>query len=123
MKCLLKITGLLEAGAGLGLLAVPAFVVRLLLGAEISGAAVPLGRVGGAGLLALGIACWLAQYDDRSCAARAVISGMVFYNFGAAAVLGIAGVQAQPTGILLWPAVILHTGMGIWCIASLLKKP
>ncbi len=124
MKCLLKTTGLLEAGAGLGLLTVPAVVVRLLLGAEISGAAIPLGRVGGAGLLALGVACWLAQDDARSRDARAIISGMVIYNSGVAIVLGITGIQTPPGGILLWPAVILHAGMTVWCVGSLLaKKP
>jgi hypothetical protein len=122
MKCLLKITALIEVPTGIGLLAVPALVVRLLLGAEISGAAMTLGRVAGVALLALGVACWLASHDARSCAARGVATGMVFYNFGAVAILGITGIQTPPGGVLLWPAVILHAGMGVWCVASLLSK-
>ena len=105
------------------MIAVPALVVRLLLGAEISGAAIPLGRVAGVALLALGIACWLASYDAQSCAARGVVSGMVLYNLGAVLVLGAAGLQSPPAGIALWPAVILHAAMTVWCVVSLLNKP
>jgi hypothetical protein len=45
MSRLLKLTALIEAATGLALLALPSFVVRLLLGAKISGARIPLGRV------------------------------------------------------------------------------
>jgi len=101
------------------LLAVPSFVVRLLLGAEISGASIPLGRVAGLALLALGVACWLASYDTQSCAARGVVSAMVLYNLGAVLVLGTTGIRSQPVGIALWPAVVLHAAMSVWCFASL----
>ena len=61
MKRFLTLTAIIEAATGLALIAVPAVVVRLLLGAEISGASIPLGRVAGAALLALGVACcWRA---------------------------------------------------------------
>jgi hypothetical protein len=72
--------------------------------------------------VALGVAYWLAQNDERSWGARVVVSGMVFYNLGAATLLGLAGIQTQSTCIFLWPAVILHSGMGVWYAASLLKK-
>jgi hypothetical protein len=65
------------------LLAVPFFVVRLLLGGEISGAGIPLGRVAGSALCARGVACWFAQYDAQSCAARSLVTAMVVYNLGA----------------------------------------
>jgi hypothetical protein len=123
MKLLHKVTALIEVPTGLGLIAVPALVVRLLLGAEIAGAAIPLARVAGVALLALGVACWLASYDEQSCAARGVASGMVIYNLGTVLVLGTAGLQTRPAGILLWPAVILHAAMAAWCVGSLLRKP
>jgi hypothetical protein len=123
MKLLLKLTALIEAGTGLGLVAVPAVVVRLLLGGDLLGAGIPLGRVAGVALLALGVACWLASFDTQSCAARGIVSAMALYNLGVAFILGVAGVQSQPVGIALWPAVILHTVMAIWCVMSLLKKP
>jgi hypothetical protein len=54
----LKLTAIIEAVTGLALMAVPCGVVRLLLGGEISGASIALGRVAGFGLLSLGNACW-----------------------------------------------------------------
>jgi hypothetical protein len=123
MKLLLKLTALIEAGAGLGLVAVPAVVVRLLLGGELVGAGIPLGRVAGVALLALGIACWLASFDAQSCAARGMVSAMAFYNLGVAFFLGLAGLQSHPVGLALWPAVILHLVMTVWCVTCLLRKP
>ena len=122
MKLLLRLTAFIEAGTGLGLIAVPALVVRLLLGSELLGAGIPLGRLAGVALLALGIACWLASFDTQSCAARGIVSAMALYNLGAVLVLGAAGLQSQAVGIFLWPAVILHTVMTVWCITSLLQK-
>jgi hypothetical protein len=123
MKLLLTLTAIIEAGAGLALLAAPSISVRLLLGAEIAGAAIPLGRVAGAALLTLGVACWLAHYDAQSCAARGVGSAMVLYNLGVVVILGAAGITSQPVGIALWPAVVLHAAMTVRCIACLLGKP
>ena len=45
---------------------------------------------------------------------------MVLYNFGASIILGADGIGSQPMGIALWPAVMLHAMMTVWCIASLL---
>ena len=123
MNLLLKLTAIIEAATGLGLIAAPAIVVRLLLAAEISGATIPLGRVAGVALLALGVASWLASYDEQSCAARGLLSAMVLYNFGATLILAMAGIGSGFVGIALWPAVVLHAAMTIWCITSLLRKP
>jgi hypothetical protein len=81
------------------------------------------GRVAGVALLALGVACWLAQHDAQSCAARGLVSAMVLYNLGAVVILGAAGLQSQSVGIALWPAVILHAVMAVWCIVCLRDSP
>jgi hypothetical protein len=122
MNHLLTATAVLEAGAGLALLIAPAFAVQLLMGAEISGAAIPSGRIAGAALLALGVACWLARGDALSRAARGLVTAMLVYNLGGVLVLGAAGIQSQTAGAMLWLAVVVHTAMGIWCIALLSKK-
>ena len=92
MKRFLKLTAIIEAATGLALIAVPAIVVRLLLGAEISGASIPLGRVAGAALLALGVACWLARGDTQSRATRGLVVAMLMYNLVATAILAFAGI-------------------------------
>jgi hypothetical protein len=123
MKRLLIVTAVIEVGAGLAFLSCPSAAAVLLLGSSLdTTAGLTVGRVAGAALLALGVACWLAQYDAQSCAARGSVSAMVLYNLGAVVILGTAGVRAQPAGVALWPAVVLHVVIAVWCITSLLKK-
>lgn len=120
MKRLLIVTALIESGAGLALLCCPSPTVVLLLGSPLTTAdAVTLGRVAGAALIALGIACWLAHCDRQSCAARGMITAMTGYNLGATVILGAAGIQLRPAGIALLPAVVLHAAMSAWCVKSL----
>jgi hypothetical protein len=123
MKPLQTVTAIIEAGAGLALLAVPSITASLLLGAPLdSPAAVSLARVGGAAILALAVVCWLARRDAHSLASRGLIVAMVFYNFAVAAVLTFAGFGDELHGVLLWPAVLFHLTMDAWCIASLRRK-
>src|SRR6266404_8086678 len=123
MKRFLTLTAIIEAATGLALIAVPAIVVRLLLGAEISGASILLGRVAGAALLALGVACWLARDDTQSRAARGLVVAMLMYNIPATAVLAFAGIGLGLQGVMLWPAVVLHAAMAVWCIVCLRRGP
>lgn len=124
MKRLLISTAVIELGAGLALTCCPSAAVALLLHSPLeSPAAVTLGRMAGAALLALGVACWFARHDAQSCAARGVITAMTVYNLGAVVVLGVAGIQSQPVGVALWSAVVLHVIMTAWCVKALLKKP
>ena len=123
MKRFLTLTAIIEAATGLALIALPAIVVRLLLGAEISGASIPLGRVAGAALLALGVACWLARDDTQSRATRGLVVAMLMYNIPVTAVLAFAGIGLGLHGVALWPAVVLHAAMAIWCIVCLRRSP
>ena len=116
MKTLHTVSAVIELGAGLALLAFPSAVVKLLLGSPLdTPAAVALGRLAGAALLTLGLACWLARGDTLGCAARGLVVAMLVYNIGAVVVLGATGVQLPTAGIALWPAVILHAVMAVWC--------
>jgi hypothetical protein len=124
MKRLLMLTAVIELGAGLALLCGPSAAAKLLLGVPLEGAAAPVvARIGGAGLLTLGVACWLAHFDAQSRAARGIVSAMVLYNLGAVAILGAAGLGSQPVGVALWLAVGLHVAMTVWCLASLVRNP
>ena len=122
MKHLLIATAVVEVGTALALLIAPVIAVRLLLGAEISGAAIPIARVTAAALLALGVVCWLARLDAQSRAARGLGAAILIYDLGAVLVLGAAGIQLPTAGINLWMAVVLHAAMGIWSIGLLSKK-
>ena len=94
----------------------------LLVGSGLdTSAAVVLGRVAGAALLALGVACWLARDDTQSRAARGLVVAMLMYNLAATAVLAFAGLGLRLHAVALWPAVILHAAMAVWCITTLLR--
>ena len=123
MKRFLTLTAIIEAATGLALIAVPAIVVRLLLGAEISGASIPLGRVAGAALLALGVACWMARDDTQSRAARGLVAAMLVYNVATVVLLAFAGISLRLHGVALWLAVVLHAAMAVWCLACLRCSP
>jgi hypothetical protein len=79
-------------------------------------------RVGGAGLLALGVAGWLARGDTQSRAARGLVAAMLLYDVAAIAILAFAGVGFGTQGVRLWPAVVLHAVMNVWRITYLLRS-
>jgi len=124
MRKLFVVTAMLEVGAGLALACFPSATVMILLGSSIEAhPALTVGRLAGVALLSLGVACWLARRDDGSRAARGLISAMVLYNLGAVVILSTAGIRSQPVGVLLWPAVVLHAAMTVWCLTGLQRKP
>jgi hypothetical protein len=123
MSALQTVTAVIELGAGLALLCFPSVAALLLVGAPLEApSALTVARVAGAALLTLGVACWLARNDTRSRAARGLVAAMVLYNLGVAIILGTVGIQLQPVGVALWPAVVLHAAMTVWCILSLLSE-
>ena len=121
---LLIVTAVVETAIGLTLLSSPPLVARLLLGASLEGpAALIVGRMTGAALLSLGVACWLAREDGASRGGRGLIAAVLLYNAAAVAVLANAGAGVRLAGILLWPTVALHAALAGWCLASLRREP
>lgn len=113
-------TALIEAGLGLALLVSPALTVSILIGAPFDTPADSIvGRVAGAALFALGLACWLAQNDQHARAAKGLIVSLLLYNVAAAIVLVYAGLGLRLVGTGLWPAAVFHVVMAIWCITNL----
>jgi hypothetical protein len=124
MKTLQTVTSVIELGAGLALLCFPSPFVALLLGSPFdTPVALTVARVGGAGLLSLGVACWLARSDSQSRAARGLVAAMLLYDVAAVAILAFAGIGFGLRGVALWPAVVLHAVMTIWCVACLRRSP
>ena len=99
MKKLLPLTAIAEAATGLALLIAPSLVGKLLLGAEFSGVAVPVARVAGIALVALGVACWPGA---------TALCGMLTYSALATVYLGYLAIGGRWVGPLLWPAVAVH---------------
>jgi hypothetical protein len=98
MKRVLILAAVGEAGTGLALLIVPSLVGQWLLGEELTGIAIPVARVAGIALTALGVACWPGTPRV----------GMLTYSAAVALYLAYVGVKGGSPGVLLWPAVVLH---------------
>jgi len=120
MKLLLILVAVIEAMAGLALLLIPNVAVSLLLGVPLD---TPTGlvaaRIAGAALATLAIACWQARNGERGSPATGVVEAMSFYNFAAAMVLVYAGIRLDLRSALLWPAIVLHFCLGVWCVSNL----
>lgn len=118
MKPLLTISAAIESVTGLTLLVTPSVPASLLLGSRLETAVgSTVARIAGTGLLALGIACWLGRDDAVS--ARTLVAAILFYNTAAAAVLIHAGLGLGVSALGLWPTVVLHLALAIWCIVCL----
>ena len=117
------VTAVAETATGLALLGLPLLVASLLFGASLdTPAALAVARVTGTALLSLGIACWLARHDGQSRAARGLVAALLLYNTAVTAVLVHAGTGLALFGIGLWPAVVLHVALAVWCAACLRSK-
>jgi hypothetical protein len=102
-----------EAATGLALLIVPSLVGQLLLGEEMIGIAMPVARVAGIALIALGIVCWPGP---PIVGLWAYIGSVTFY-------LAYLGITGGLVGVLLWPAVGLHAILTALLTYDLTRMP
>ena len=98
MRRVLVLAAVGEAATGLALLIAPSLVWRLLLGEGLTGIAIPVARVAGIALIALGVACWPGT----------PLVGMLTYSAAVTLYLAYVGFAGGFSGMLLWPAVVLH---------------
>jgi len=101
----------LEVSAGLVLILSPTIFLHLLLGADVIGTGFILGRVGGAALLSLGVACWPGADNGRTRVQS--VYAMLTYNSRVAAYLAYLGAVRGFSGTLLWPAVVIHGALAL----------
>ena len=99
MKRVLILAAVGEAATGVALLIVPSLVGRFLFGEELTGVAMPVARVTGIALIALGVACWPGP----------PLVGMLIYSAVVTLYLAYVGFAGAWTGILLWPGVVIHS--------------
>ena len=108
MNKVLVLAAVSEAATGLALLIVPSLVGQLLLGEELTGIA----------LIALGIAC--LPRSERGWPGPPRV-GMLTYSAAVTLYLAYVGLADGLTGILLWPAVVIHAILTFLLARSWLK--
>ena len=113
---ILSFAAIVEAATGLALLVDPGLVVALLLGPDLPGDLMALGRVAGVALLALGLACWPGGQSAGS--HSSALRGMLTYNALLTLYLIYLGAVAHQGGLLLWPAVGLHAVVALLLIRA-----
>jgi len=120
MKLLLMVMAVGEGVAGVGLLVMPAMTASMLIGASLdTPGALFAGRLAGAAILALAIACWQARNSARDGAATGIVAAMLFYNQATAFLLVYASIRLELQSTLIWPVFVLHQMLAGWCIATL----
>jgi hypothetical protein len=112
MKKVLILAAVAEAATGLALLIAPPLVGKVLLGEELAGVAIPVARVTGIALIALGVACWPGP----------PLVGMLVYTAFVMLYLAYLGFRSEWVGPLLWPAVAVHAVLALLLVRSLLGE-
>jgi hypothetical protein len=119
---LLSIGGVLETVSGLGLLLDPAGGASALFGSSMEGAGLAIGRIGGGGLLALGIACWLARKTPMSPAGVGVAWAYLAYNAVTCVTLAWASVALGGGSLPALGGSVLHGVLGAAMLVALLGR-
>jgi hypothetical protein len=119
---LLSLGGVLETVSGLGLLVDPAGGASALFGSSIEGAGVAIGRIGGGGLLALGIACWLARKTPMAPASIGVGWAYLAYNVVTCVTLASASVALGGGSLPALGGSVLHGVIGAALLVALLGR-
>ena len=121
MKRLLTVDAIIEMGAGLLMVVLPSQLWKIVLGTTLSTPVeLTLSRIAGVAVVALAISWWLARDDEQSHTLRGVVGGMLVFNAGVVIVLGYAGIVLGLSTILLWPFILIHLAMAVWCAVELL---
>jgi hypothetical protein len=116
MKLLLIITAVFEGMVGFALFVLPGLTTSTFLNITLD---VPIAaffaRLAGGAILSLAICCWKARNFNNEGASIGIVTAMFFYNFAAAAVLVYGGMRLGLQSPLIWPAIVLHAALGVWC--------
>jgi len=114
MRGVLLVAAVGETATGSALLIAPRLVGHLLLAQEPAGVGIPVARMLGIALIALGVACWPG---------RPAPWGMLTYSALATGYLAWLGLRGEWAGPVLWPAVVLHAVLTVLVYVACRKLP
>jgi hypothetical protein len=120
MKLLLTVTAILEGATGLGLVIMPSLLISILLGTSLTdSSAIIICRLTGGALITIANACWFLRRDGQS---LVIVKVMLGYNFFCIILLVYAVLVERIYGPGLWPVVLLHLALLVWCLSALRKR-
>jgi len=119
---ILSIGGVLETGVGLMLLVDPSALAVLLLRSPLEGAGLVVARVGGGGVLSLGIACWCARRTPLAPAGLGASWAFLAYNIVACVTLALARPALASGGLPALAASVIHGVLGAALLALLFRS-
>ncbi|OWV97138.1 hypothetical protein [Rhizobium sp. R693] len=123
LRSLLLISAIAEGATGLAFLLLPNIPVWILFGQPLeTPLAMLVGRVAGAALIAVGIACWRAADDQESRATTGLVLSLLVYDVIAMALLAYARFALELSGPGFWVALIGHLVLALWCIMALRRN-
>ena len=124
MKTLLIAESAVVGTAGLALLLIPSAAASVMFSSSLGD---PVGsfvcRGAGATLFTLGLVCWLWRKTGERRATTGLIGAMFLYDTAVVVVLLSARSTVGLSGVGLWPAIVIHLGLGIWCLVDLFRVP
>jgi len=117
MKLLLTVTALLEGITGLGLVIIPDFLISILLGTSLTDStSFLICRLAGGALITIAVACWFSRQGVQS---SIMVKIMLGYNFFCIILLVYAALMESIHGPGLWPVVLMHLVLLVWCFSAL----
>jgi predicted membrane-bound spermidine synthase len=120
LKSLLTTTAIIEAATGLALVMAPSLVASSLLGtALLDPSAIIIAKLAGVALITIGFACWFSRKEAQS---TIMVKTMLGYNLLSISVLVYSAQIEKISGQGLWPAVLLHVILLVWCFSCLKKQ-
>ena len=105
------IAAAVETGTGLLLIVRPSLFTWLLFGATLPPAGQALGRLAAFALFGLALACW-PRAEQRNGLTKPVIALLSFSLLTALYLIYLAVFRGM-SGLLLWPAVVLHLVLAV----------
>lgn len=112
----------METVAGVALLVAPSGAASLMLGSSLDMPGVVIGRLGGGGLLSLGIACWLARHTPTAPAGLGVSWAFLTYNLIACVTLAWAWTVLGRDALPSLGAAVVHGALGVALLAALFGR-
>jgi hypothetical protein len=121
MKTLLSLTAVFECLTGLALITIPSTIIPMLLGMPFEDDRLHvISGITGAALMSIGTACWLLRNSGAS--GLALAKSLLVYNALSTLILLFAALGLKMTGLGLWPVIVIHFALSIWCVAVWFRK-